>query len=773
MTLPLQNYELIKQSFAVGGINLKTAVTSLEDNETPYCTNMTYGNVFGIQSRKGYSRITTTTGPVTGIYQLKRSNGTSYTFQTSGTNIYSVVGSVSASIFTPITSGAFFDFSTLNDYAFLVNGVDTNLKYNGTNFYALGLPTPTGVVGLTGLVAGSIPAGVYQYRYVFVNLDGEESNPSPAFTVTIPAGPDQNIQLSAISTSPAPFVGSQQIVSRRLYRTEVGGTTFYRVDTGVSLNDNVTTTYTDSALDSELGIELEFDNDAPAVLSMIETHKDRLFGVDPNFPSNLLFSKQYRHDQWPILNSIPVGLDDGDVITALVSFFDQLVIFKRKSIYVLSGDQNINFSLQKTQTDDRIGALNNRVPAVIGNKLFFLSERGVYSFDGLRINYESTKIEPFFDNQSLGSQVSFNWSQEQYACAINYKNAAKNWYFLCVPSQSNPENNFVVVYDTVIQAWTFFTGIYGNSLAIIEQNGRPFLWSGDQGGRLWKQDDTDSDGYTHVAALTTGPNTASTLTDTALAVRIAASTATGAATITDAAFGGVALNQYVNYQIYISSGAGIGQVRTITANTASPVTFTVAPAWTIVPAPGDQYILGGLPVNQLDGVRVKIVDGLGEGQIRTISTNTPIQITVTSNWNTTPNATSRYSIGFIEKEWNSKWINYNNPNNYKRLVFEQFNLARENGPLSNLEVTTAFDFSEVAAETIFTSLVSLYGNGALWDVALWDVALWQTIQYFNARVRMQSGHIHMYAKLKLYNDVGGERVTVNSITLQYQVKGIR
>lgn len=781
MSLELQQYPMIKEGFAAGGLNLKSAVTSLEDNESPFCKNVTFGRIFGIESRKGFSKIAELDGtPVTGIYQLSLSSGTDFNLVVSGPDLYTVaVGPpvVVNNIFSGFTPGAFQDFATLNDYAFIVDGVDPNIKTDGANIYELGVPAPVAApaAAILNPTVGHLPAGTYQYVYTWVTSTAngsQESNPSPpvSFTITGPNAPG-DIALSGITVSPVPAIGSQQIIARNIYRTEVNGGTFFFL---TQIADNVTTTYNDTTItDAQLGIEVEFDNDIPPILSMIETHKDRLFGVDPAFPSNLLFSKQYRHDQWPILNSIPVGLNDGDTITAIVSFFDQLVIFKRRAIYVLSGDDNINFTLQKVQTDDRVGALNNRVPSVLDNKVMFLSERGVYSFDGLRIKYESQKIEPFFDTARPFDVFTFNWQFESIACAINYSNSTKSWYFLAVPTGSTAENNLVLVFDNVINQWTFFDGINANCLGIIEEDNKPRLWSGDLNAFVWRQDDTDNDGYVHTASYSTSnANLINTLQDDSLTEIISTATATGAATLTDASLLGVAANQYVNQQLYINNGAGVGQVRTILANTATPVTFTVA-AWGIVPAPGDEYIIGGLNVSTNTnpvGVRVKIVDGLGEGQVRTITAATPNIITVSPNWTTIPNTTSRYSIGFIEKEYESKWVNYNDPDRWKRLVYEHINTSRENNIDSVLEVTNYFDFSTGVS---FQDDVSLAGADSLWDVDLWDVAFWDTVAYVVTRIRAQSGHIHRYVQVQLYNDVGNEPFIVNSLGLQWQLKGYR
>ena len=58
-------------------------------------------------------------------------------------------------------------------------------------------------------------------------------------------------------------------------------------------------------------------------------------------------------------------------------------------------------------------------------------------------------------------------------------------------------------------------------------------------------------------------------------------------------------------------------------------------------------------INQWANYQIRITAGTGEGQIRTISSNTGTVITVSSNWTTNPDATSQYSI-----EGNDDFIYY-------------------------------------------------------------------------------------------------------------------
>jgi hypothetical protein len=62
--------------------------------------------------------------------------------------------------------------------------------------------------------------------------------------------------------------------------------------------------------------------------------------------------------------------------------------------------------------------------------------------------------------------------------------------------------------------------------------------------------------------------------------------------------------------------------------------------------------------NGLQGVPVTIVSGTGAGQVRIIQSNTGTQLTVSSNWTTTPDTTSEYLVGFIESKWRYKWMRF-------------------------------------------------------------------------------------------------------------------
>lgn len=101
----------------------------------------------------------------------------------------------------------------------------------------------TTVTATAGSATGSLDAtAVYGYKVTYVSQFGE-TDASTAATVTTTSSGSVNLTAIPISTS-------INVIARKLYRTIGGGSSYLLLDT---IADNVTTTYTDTKIDSALG----------------------------------------------------------------------------------------------------------------------------------------------------------------------------------------------------------------------------------------------------------------------------------------------------------------------------------------------------------------------------------------------------------------------------------------------------------------------------------------------------------------------------------------
>lgn len=168
---------------------------------------------------------------------------------------------------------------------------------------------------------------------------------------------------------------------------------------------------------------------------------------------------------------IDVQPDDGDEITALVPFLDQIIILKRNSLWSLRGDTPSSFRL--VLGNPSLGCLAPRTAVSWEKGVIFLSSRGVFSYDGARAIRMSEKIDP--DLQALPA------SALQSAAAAVFGNR----YVLAV-STGGGNNDTVFVFDFVTGTWTRYKNWSIKSLA---------TWPRDVNDELWGVDDTTDSAY--------------------------------------------------------------------------------------------------------------------------------------------------------------------------------------------------------------------------------------------------------------------------------------
>lgn len=120
------------------------------------------------------------------------------------------------------------------------------LQTYGSQFAA-----PTSAPSATRAAGSGLGTGVYQYLITFLTQGGETTQ-GPAVSVTTTSG-NQQVALSSIPLAPSstilPSIATNTPIGRTIYRTLVGGSTFYLLAT---IADNTSTTYLDTVADASL-----------------------------------------------------------------------------------------------------------------------------------------------------------------------------------------------------------------------------------------------------------------------------------------------------------------------------------------------------------------------------------------------------------------------------------------------------------------------------------------------------------------------------------------
>jgi hypothetical protein len=103
--------------------------------------------------------------------------------------------------------------------------------------------TPGAPVIAAGASAGSLSAGAYTYRVTFVTNFGETGAGTISNSIVA-------LNLTSMSLTSIPVWTDNNVISRKIYRTTAGGSTYLLAGT---IADNTTTTYTDTLADGSLG----------------------------------------------------------------------------------------------------------------------------------------------------------------------------------------------------------------------------------------------------------------------------------------------------------------------------------------------------------------------------------------------------------------------------------------------------------------------------------------------------------------------------------------
>jgi hypothetical protein len=201
----------------------------------------------------------------------------------------------------------------------VVNGIDRPWKFNGLPGTTvtgegpacpMGIDPPTAAPSATLSGGGNAEAGVYRLAYRFVDRFGNPSVLSPVVEKTAAAS-NQFAWTFAKSTG---LDSSGRVVKRELFRTLVGNfDTYYRVTT---VNDNSTTTYTDTLSDDDLADDSRTDYAALPLVNNNGTLNANRFVVPPTHKKVVIWDEDRA---WFMADgSYSTGTITGALVTGVV-----------------------------------------------------------------------------------------------------------------------------------------------------------------------------------------------------------------------------------------------------------------------------------------------------------------------------------------------------------------------------------------------------------------------------------------------------------------------
>lgn len=174
-------------------------------------------------------------------------------------------------------------------------------------------------------------------------------------------------------------------------------------------------------------------------------HKNRLFIVDSANPTRIVFSDLGDYETFESTSFLYVPTPkSGDNITAITVFQDNLTVFTRNTKYVLFGDDPGNFVLR--QSSGKKGAVNQSATKSDSNYIYFLSDDGVYRYNGSADQLISDSIQNQID--------SINDKTKSHAVVHN------NYYRLYNTSITSATVDQCFLWDTINSFWLIDTDTY-------------------------------------------------------------------------------------------------------------------------------------------------------------------------------------------------------------------------------------------------------------------------------------------------------------------------
>jgi len=208
----------------------------------------------------------------------------------------------------------------------------------------------------------------------------------------------------------------------------------------------------------------------------IEVNQNSMFmsGFSGN-PSNVWFSELGTPENIQPENFFEVRTNDGDRVYAIKAYNNQLIVLKQNSFHRVIGDSPENFELIELSTE--YGCISNASVVEYQEKLMWLDQKGIVEFNGAGWNIKSNPVEDIFRRMNL------DVAKEK---AVGVHHLYRNQIWWGIPIDGATKNNITVVYDYLVDAWTFFDGFNPASFTFAKGNlSKPTVFRGDYSGMVY------------------------------------------------------------------------------------------------------------------------------------------------------------------------------------------------------------------------------------------------------------------------------------------------
>lgn len=171
-------------------------------------------------------------------------------------------------------------------------------------------------------------------------------------------------------------------------------------------------------------------------------------------------------EYFPIANSVVVESPFGSSINAINSLGDFIYVFHDQSVSIIAGEIQVQElpAVNLITKEGGVGCRSHFSVLELNNKLFFMSDQGVYSISPQGLTEESTDIKTVFNKAidfTAHRTIAFNWlSQSKLVFCVPKEKLFKKYVGGSPTAMYRiTEETLVVVYDYAVGAWFVWEGI--------------------------------------------------------------------------------------------------------------------------------------------------------------------------------------------------------------------------------------------------------------------------------------------------------------------------
>jgi hypothetical protein len=212
-------------------------------------------------------------------------------------------------------------------------------------------------------------------------------------------------------------------------------------------------------------------------------HQGRLWAAGlTDEPATVRWSgKTPGHKVWPGVSFDYIMESDNSPIAGMFAYGEQTIVGKGDSLWLMR-DRGLNeLDLRVYEPEPMVwgvGLTSNSSVKMIRGRAILLAEDGIYAFDGTpNIVKLSDRVQGYIDRISPG--------RRPHAAAAHWR--SKGCYLLSVALDGSDENDHVIVWDYVNDAWWVWDGIEAQHW--LEDEGSyddELIYFGDASGRIYE-----------------------------------------------------------------------------------------------------------------------------------------------------------------------------------------------------------------------------------------------------------------------------------------------